>query len=49
LLTTGTYLACVSIWTGYLLTPEPEPVSLAVVPHDEVETWNTELQHLLRD
>jgi len=49
LLTTGTYLACVSIWTGYLLTPEPEPVSLAVVSHDEVETWNTELQHLLRD
>ena len=49
LLITGTYLVCVSIWIGYLLAPEPEPASLAVVPHDEVETWNTELQHLLRD
>ena len=49
LLTTGTYLVCVSIWIGYLLAPEPEPASLAVVPHDEVETWNTELQQLLRD
>ena len=49
LLTTGTYLVCVSIWIGYLLAPEPEPASLAVVPHDEVETWNTELEQLLRD
>jgi len=48
-LATGTYLVCVSIWIGYLLAPEPQPASLAVVPHDEVETWNTELQHLLRD
>jgi len=49
LLITGTYLICVLIWIRYLLAPEPEPASLAVVPHDEVETWNTELQHLLRD
>src|ERR1039458_1657387 len=49
LVTTGADLVCVLIWTGYLLAPEPEPASLAVVPHDEVETWNTELQHLLRD
>jgi hypothetical protein len=49
LLTTGTYLVCVLIWIGYLLAPELEPASLTVVPHDEVETWNTELQHLLRD
>ena len=49
LLVTGTYLVCVLIWVGYSLAPELEPVSLAVVPHDEVETWNTELQHLLRD
>ncbi len=49
LLITGAYLVCVLIWIGYLLAPEPEPASLAVVPHDEVETWNTELQHLLRD
>jgi hypothetical protein len=48
-LATGTFLVCVSIWIGYLLAPEPEPASLTVVPHDEVETWNTELQHLLRD
>ena len=46
LLITGTYLVCVSIWIGYLRAPEPEPAaSLALVPHDEVETWNTELQH----
>jgi hypothetical protein len=49
LLITGTYLVCVSIWIGYLRAPEREPAaSLAIVPHDEVETWNTELQHLLR-
>lgn len=49
LLTTGTYLVCVSIWIGYLLAPEPKPVSLAVLTQDEVETWNTEFQHLLKD
>jgi hypothetical protein len=49
LLITGAYLVCVSIWIGYSLAPELKPASLAVVPHDEVETWNTELQHLLRD
>ncbi len=50
LLTTGTYLVCVSIWIGYLRAPELEPAgSLAVVLPDEVETWNTELQRLLRD
>jgi hypothetical protein len=47
LLITGTYLVCVSIWIGYLLAPELEAASLTVVPHDEVETWNTELQRLL--
>ncbi len=49
LLITVASLVCVSIWIGYLLAPEPKPVSLAVVPHNEVETWNTELQRLLRD
>jgi hypothetical protein len=51
LLTTGTYLICVLLWIGYLRVPEAEPdsSSLAVLPHDEVETWNTEFQHLLRD
>ena len=49
LLITGTYLVCVSIWIGYLRVPELEPAaSLAVVPHDEVETWNRELQQWLK-
>ena len=48
LLVTGAYLVCVSIWIGYLLAPELEPASLAVVPRDEVETWNKELQRLVR-
>src|SRR5208337_2007821 len=54
LLITGTYLVCVSIWAGYLLAPEVDPASLAlvphgaVIPHDEVETWNRELQQFLR-
>ena len=54
LLTTGSFLVCVSIWIGYLLAPELDPASLtlvpqgAVIPHDEVETWNRELQHFLR-
>jgi hypothetical protein len=48
LLTTGTFLICVLIWIGYLLAPEHEPSALAVVPHDEVEIWNKELQQLLR-
>jgi len=48
LLTTGAYLICVSIWVGYSLAPEVQPASPTVVPHDEVETWNRELQHLVR-
>ena len=49
LLATGTYLVCVSIWIGYLLAPEAKPEVIAVVPDDdEVETWNREFQHLLR-
>ncbi len=54
LLITGSAFINVSIWIGYLLTPEVEPASLvvfphgAVIPHDEVEAWNRELQHLLR-
>lgn len=49
LLRTGTYLACVLIWIGYSLASERKPASLAVLPRDEVETWNTAFQHLLRD
>jgi hypothetical protein len=49
LLVTGTYLICVLIWIGYLLAPELKPVSLTEVSRDEVDTWNTELQHLLKD
>lgn len=48
LLITGTYLVCVLTWIGYLLAPEGEPASLAIVPHEEVEIWNKELQHLVR-
>jgi hypothetical protein len=49
LLSTGTYLVCVSIWIGYLLASELKPVPFAVLPQEEVETWNTEFQHLLKD
>jgi len=45
---TGTYFVCASIWTRYLLVPELKPVPVTVVPDEEVETWNKELQHLLR-
>jgi magnesium-transporting ATPase (P-type) len=49
LLTTGTYLVCVSIWMGYLLAPELEPAASPTIgAPDEVETWNTELHNLLR-
>jgi hypothetical protein len=48
-LITGTYLVCVFVWIGYSLVPEIKPESVAVLPRVEVETWNTELQHLLRD
>lgn len=48
LLITGTYLVCVLIWIGYSLAPELEPASLTVVSGDEVETWNRELQRLVR-
>jgi hypothetical protein len=45
---------CVSIWIAYMLAPERRPASLtvvpqgAVIPHAEVETWNRELQHFLK-
>jgi hypothetical protein len=48
LLITASYLVCVSIWIGYLLAPELEPASVAVVPRDEVETWNREFQQFLK-
>jgi hypothetical protein len=48
LLITGTYLVCVLTWLGYLLVPEHEPASPEIIPHDEVETWNRELQHFLK-
>lgn len=48
LLTTGTYLVCVSIWMRYLGAPDAVPAPPTVVPHDEVEIWNRELQHLLK-
>ena len=48
LLITVASLVCVSIWIGYSLAPDLEPASLTVVSRDEVETWNRELQHLVR-
>lgn len=50
LLTTGTYLVCVSLWLRYLLVPETELAALpTIVPHNnEVEIWNKELQHFLK-
>ncbi len=54
LLIAGDYLVCVSIWTGYLLAPEVDPASLtlvpqgAIIPHDEVETWNREFRQWLK-
>jgi len=49
LLSTAMYLVCVSIWIGYLLSPEVNPVVVAALPRDEVESWKSEFQHLLRD
>jgi hypothetical protein len=48
LLITVASLVCVSIWIGYLWAPELEPAPVAVVPRDEVETWNRELQQWLK-
>jgi hypothetical protein len=57
LLITGSYLICVLIWIGYLRAHEIDASPLAaphavlpngVLPHEEVETWNTEFQHLVR-
>jgi hypothetical protein len=48
LLVTGGAFVCVSIWIGYLLAPELKPAPVTVVSGDEVETWNKELQHLVR-
>jgi len=50
LLITGTSFVCVSIWIRYLLVPEPELLPPMVLPHDhnEVEIWNKELQHFLK-
>jgi len=48
LLITGASLVCVSLWLGYLLAPEPVLASPVIGPHDEVETWNKEFRHLLR-
>jgi hypothetical protein len=48
LLITGSSFVVVSIWIAYLLVPERKPAFPALVPHDEVEIWNRELQHLLK-
>ncbi len=48
LLTTGTYLVSVSVWLRYLLAPDPESAPSIAVPYNEVEIWNKELQHFLK-
>ena len=48
LLTMSTYLVCVSLWIKYLRAPELSPASLTVIPHEDVEIWNKELQEFLR-
>jgi hypothetical protein len=45
---TSTYFVTVSIWMGYLLAREVQPVLLPGVSRDQVETLNKELQHLVR-
>jgi hypothetical protein len=47
LLRSGTGLVCALIWIGYLLVRELS-ASFTIVSRDEVEIWNTELQHLVR-
>ena len=47
-LTNGDYLVCVLIWIGYVLASETKPASITIVPDEEVEIWNKEFQHLLR-
>jgi len=47
-LITGSYLVSVLIWTAYSLAPEPAPAPVTILAHEEVETWSTEFQHLLR-
>lgn len=48
LLRTGTYLVCVSLWIAYVLAPESKLEPSTVISDEEVNTWNKELQHLLR-
>jgi hypothetical protein len=48
-LTMGTYHVCVLLWMFYLLAPERSPqYTLESVPEHDLETWNQELQRLLR-
>jgi hypothetical protein len=48
LITTVTYLVCVSIWIGYVVAPEPSSAALMTMSDEELKVWNKEFQHLLR-
>jgi hypothetical protein len=48
LLLTGASFICVSLWLRYLVAPEPKSAPAIIVPHNEVEIWNRELQHFLK-
>jgi hypothetical protein len=48
-LTMGAYHASVLVWLAYLWAPERSPqYSVKAVPEHDLETWNQELQRLIR-
>lgn len=48
LLTHGTYLSSILVWTAYSLMPERHsPRALKALPDHDLETWNQELRRLL--
>ena len=48
-LTMGTYHVCAVLWMFYLLAPERSPqYTLESIPEHNLDTWNQELQRLLR-
>lgn len=48
LFTMGTYHICVLLWIYYLVVPERIESRVSALPEHDLETWNQELQRLLR-